>query len=436
MAEGIADTCFHMNSILKGLSYTRRDFLKKATFGAAGSSLLLNSCARHDTQIDVSYQQLDTILSQPVLKTELFTEPVIIDDVELLRYGDSILCRVISKDGAVGISVSNDLYMTELIPIFIRRILPLFIGKDAIQLESLLLEAHFRSYKLQGLALWIPIATIELAILDMLGQITGKPMGELIGEIHHSHIPLYLANNNRGRSAEESLSRIMENVSKHPFKALKIKVAGRMHLPEEPENRSEKLIPLVRKSLGDEMTIYADANSGYSIAEAIRIGRIMEDHNFGYFEEPVRFDDYEGTKRVAEALHIPIAGGEQEPSMYNFRWLIKNNALQVLQPDQFYFGGMVQTIKVARMAGIAGKKCTPHMSGRGLGYLYMMHLVSVLPNAAPFHEFKGFNDNLPMECPTSDLAIHENGTIKVPTGPGLGVVIDPDFIAKHKVLSA
>ncbi len=414
---------------------TRRDFVKKAAMGAAGSSLIINSSARRDIQSEISYQQLDNILSQPVLKTELFTEPVIIDDVTLLRYGDSMLCRVVSRDGAVGISVSNDLYMTELSPIFVKRVQPIFIGKDAVQLESLLLEAYFNSYKLQGLALWIPIATIELAVLDMLGQIAGRPMGELIGEIHHSRIPLYLANNNRGRSAEESLSRIIENVSKHPFKALKFKVAGRMHLPEEPERRSEKLIPLVRKAFGDEMIIYADANSGYSIDEAIRIGRILEDHNFGYFEEPVRFDNYEGTKRVAEALQIPIAGGEQEPSMNNFRWLIKSNALQVLQPDQFYFGGMIQTMKVARMANFTGMQCTPHMSGRGLGYLYMMHFVSALPNAAPFHEFKGLNEDLPMECPTSDLAIDKSGTIKVPTGPGLGVVIDPDFIAKHKVVT-
>lgn len=219
--------------------------------------------------------------------------------------------------------------------------------------------------------------------------------------------------------------------SEWPFKALKFKVSGRLHLPEEPTGRSEKLIPLVRKALGDDMMIYADANSGYDVKEAIRIGKIMEEYNYGYFEEPVRFDWYEGTRQVAEALNIPIAGGEQEPSMFNFKWLIKNNALQVFQPDLFYFGGMIQTVKVARMAEFAGKKCTPHMSGVGLGYLYMMHFVSILPNAADFHEFKGFNENLPMECPTSDLKINEHGSIKVPTGPGLGVIIDPDFINKH-----
>ena len=110
--------------------------------------------------------------------------------------------------------------------------------------------------------------------------------------------------------------------------------------------------------------------------------------------------------------------------------------LQVVQPDQFYFGGMIRSVKVARIADAAGIQCTPHISGRGLGYLYMMHFVSVLPNAASFHEFKGFSQRFEMGCPTSSLEIDEDGTIKVPTGPGLGVIIDPDFIKKHEIVNS
>ena len=181
----------------------------------------------------------------------------------------------------------------------------------------------------------------------------------------------------------------------------------------------------------ERMTLYADANSGYSVEEAVRIGKMLEEYNYSIYEEPVRFDAYEETKQVADALQIPLGGGEQEPSMMNFRWMIKNSALQVLQPDQFYFG-MIQSVKVARMAHAAGKLCAPHMSGTGLGYLYMMHFVSILPNTTPYNQFKGFNEDLPMECPTSDLTIDENGALKVPSGPGLGVIIDPDFIKKHE----
>jgi L-alanine-DL-glutamate epimerase-like enolase superfamily enzyme len=415
----------------------RRKFFKTTGLSLAGSSMLLNSCITAEGKdTGITSPQLDEILSRPVLKKELFANPVMIKEISLLRYGDSMLCRVVSSEGAEGISVSNDLYMTSLYPIFVKRIQPLFIGKDAVQLEEIINDVYLRNYKLQGLALWLPLATAEMAVLDMLGKIAGKSMGELIGEVHHKHIPLYLANDNRGRSAEESLIRIQETMKEWPVKALKFKVAGRMQSDEYPPGRSEKLIPLVRETFGNEMTLYTDANGGYSVEEATKIGKLMEEYNYGYFEEPVPFDWYEGTKQVADALDIPVAGGEQEPSMYNFKWMIQNNALQVVQPDQFYFGGMIRSVKVARLADAAGVKCTAHMSGHGLGYLYMMHFVSVLPNAAPFHEFKGFNQRFEMECPTSSLTIDANGTIKVPTGPGLGIIIDPDFIKKHQIVKA
>ncbi len=417
---------------------TRRNFFKTATMGALGSSFLFNSCTPADANENgITYDQLDEILSRPVLKKNLFPDPVIIDHVSLLQYGNSMLCRVVSRDGAEGICVSNSTQLVHLYPIFVNRIQPFFIGKDATQLDQLLKEVYVyqSNYKLQSLALWVPVATMEMAILDMLGQIAEKPMGELIGDIHNTHVAIYQANNNRGRSAEESLARIEQRVEETRVKALKFKVAGRMYDSDDPPGRSEKLIPLVGKRFGDDFAIYADANGGYSVDEAIRIGKLMEEYNFDYFEEPVPFDHYLETKQVADALQMFVAGGEQEPAMWNFRWMVKNDALQVFQPDQFYFGGLIPSIKVARMAEAVGKLCQPHISGAGLGYLYMMHFVSALSNAAPYHEFKGFNDNLPMECPTSSLTVDDNGAIKVPTGPGLGVNIDPDFFKKHKVVT-
>jgi L-alanine-DL-glutamate epimerase-like enolase superfamily enzyme len=147
----------------------------------------------------------------------------------------------------------------------------------------------------------------------------------------------------------------------------------------------------------------------------------------------VPFDWYEETKQVADALEIPIAGGEQEPSIHMFRWLIANNSLEIVQPDMFYFGGMIRSMKVARMAEAYGKECTPHISGSGLGYLYMMHFVSAIPNAGPYHEFKGFNNELPFKCTTSSLESNE-GVVTVPSGPGLGIEIDSDYVAMHEVV--
>jgi len=96
---------------------------------------------------------------------------------------------------------------------------------------------------------------------------------------------------------------------------------------------------------------------------------------------------------------------------------------------------MIRSMRVARMAELFGKECTPHISGSGIGYLYMMHFVSAIPNAGTYHEFKGFNKELPLTCSTSSLS-SDNGVVTVPSGPGLGIEIDPQYISKHKLVSA
>lgn len=360
---------------------------------------------------------------------------MIIESLELLRLKNNFLCRVRSKDGAVGFSVANDAQMRSLYPIFVNRLQAFFISKDARDLEALLEEVyvHQSNYKMQSLALWVPLATIEFAILDMLGNISGKSIGQLIGEIHNPHVAVYSANGDRDISVKETMERIQKEVEESKAKAIKLKVGGRMSHPEYPAGRTEELIPMVRKTYGDKMVLYADSNGSYTVTEAIRIGKLLEEYRYDFYEEPVPFDWYQETKEVADALSIPIAGGEQEPSLRNFRWLIANDAVDIVQPDMFYFGGMIRSMKVALMAHAVGKQCTPHISG-GLGYLYMMHFVSAIPNAGPYHEFKGFDTDLPFACKTSSLLSSNDGFITVPTGPGSGIEIDADYTAKHQVV--
>jgi L-alanine-DL-glutamate epimerase-like enolase superfamily enzyme len=418
---------------------TRRFFLKASALGVAGAPLLLDSCISGQNTRSagaVDYDHLDSVLAKPVLKLELFHDPVVIESLELLRYAHNFICRVRSTDGAEGLSVANNDQMASLYPIFLNRMQSFFIGKDARDWEILLEEVYvYRSnYKLQNLAFWVPLATIEFAVLDMLGKLAGKAMGELIGDIHRPRVAVYRANNFRGRSAAESIGMIRRQAEETGARAVKIKVGGRMSQNRDfPPGRTEELIPMVRKSFGDEMILYADSNGSYDVPEAIRIGKLLEEYKYDFYEEPVPFDWYEETRQVNRGLDIPIAGGEQEPSMRNFRWLIGNNALDIVQPDLFYFGGMIRSMRVARMAQATGKACTPHISGSGLGYLYMMHFVSALPNAGPFHEFKGFSRDIPLDGPGSSMSSF-NGMVVVPTGPGLGMTIDPDFVAKHKVV--
>ena len=422
----------------------RRRFLASTLVGGAGAALpayaagpaatASSAGAAPSATVALNYAKLDEVLKKPVLKRELFKTPVMIETLELLRLNNSFLCRVRSKDGAVGISGANNSQQRSLYPIHVNRLQPFFIGKDARDLESLLEEVyvHESNYKLQSLALWVPLATIEFAILDMLGRIANTSMGRLFGEIHNPKVAVYRANGERDVSAEAVMENLKQQVAESEARALKIKIGGRMSHVEYPAGRSEKLIPMVRKEFGDKMVCYADSNGSYDVAEGIKFGRLLEDYKFAFYEEPVPFDWYEETKAVTDAVNIPVAGGEQEASMHAFRWLLANDGLDIVQPDLYYFGGFIRSMKVARMAAAMGKVHTPHISD-GLGYLYMIHLVSAIPNAGPYHEFKGLSEDVPFECRTSSLKTHD-GVVTVPTGPGLGIEFDPAFVRKHAVV--
>ena len=425
----------------------RRKFISTTVAGSMAAAAFPYSYCRAEATSDSSaadvktrYAKLDEILKKPVLKRELFTSPVIIESVELLRFENNFLCRVRSKEGAEGISVGhNDLSI--LFPIFIKKLQPYFIGQDARELDLILEKIYIYSFNFRynGIALGLPLATIEFAILDMLGHIADRPVGKLIGEIHNPEVAVYVATEFREKTLEEHFELIKKTVAGYDAHALKVKVgyqyAGTkdIHYSGVP-GKTEKLIPLLRQAYGNDMSLYADSNGYYNVKEAIRIGKLLEEYKYGYFEEPVMYDHFEDIKEVADALTIPVASGEQDQSFVHFRWSIANDGLDIVQPDIYYFGGMIRAMKVALMADAFGKTIVPHMSGGGLGFLYDCILVSAVPNAGAHHEFKGLDTSVIFECPTSPLEVVD-GKIKVPTGPGMGVNIDPDFIKKHEIVS-
>lgn len=421
----------------------RRQFITRTAAGgilAASTpfSSLGNSRNSKDNLTE-RFHKLDEIHKQPVLKKELFKNPVIIETLELLQNNRSFICRVRSRDGAEGISVAhNDISF--LVPVFLRKLQPFFIGQDARELDLILEKVvnYQFNFRYNGISLGLPLATIEFAILDMLGRIAGLPIGQLIGDLHHTEVGVYAATEFREKPLEEHFALIKEVVAKYDVNAVKLKI-GYMYAGTKDiryaglPGKSERLIPMLRKEYGAGWSLYADSNGYYDVEGAIKIGKILEENEYSYFEEPVMYDHFADIKEVADGLTIPIANGEQDQGYYNFRWLIANDGIEIVQPDNYYFGGFTRSMKVARMAHAFGKQCTPHMSGGGLGYLYNIHFVSVLPNAGAHHEFKGLETQVPFECPTSSLKVVK-GKIKVPTGPGLGITIDPEFIRKHEVV--
>lgn len=373
----------------------------------------------------------------PLLEVPAGVGPLVIERIDMLQRDGFFVVRVVSTDGAEGIAVGNELHMGALWPVLTRKLREFCLGRDACAFEAWLPELlrHGSNYKLQGLGLWLPLANLEFALIDLIGRRAGAPAHALLGGLRTPRVEVYQAFNDRDLDATESVRRMVAGVAASGAKAAKFKIGGRMSRNADSlPGRSEALIPLARRTFGPGFTLYADSNGSYDVAEAIRIGRILEEHDIGFFEEPVPFDRFDDTLEVARALRIPIAGGEQDASVYNFAWMLAHGALQIAQPDLFYFGGMVRSRLVARMAAATGAECVPHISGSGVGYVYMLHFAGAVPNAGRFHEFKGdIPKGLPVSCATSTLQA-VNGFVDVPTGPGWGLEIDPEWLAGATVL--
>jgi L-alanine-DL-glutamate epimerase-like enolase superfamily enzyme len=423
---------------------TRRQFLQTAAVAtisagtaARAADAVKSEPAKRANAPVVTREQLDHILDQPVLVTDFVKSPVIVKSIEVLRNGKTFLLRTRSSDGATAITVPNSDRIANVFPLLIDQIIPTFVNQDTRRLESLLWDVYRAkdNYKYQGLALWVCVAAVEMALLELMGQVAQRPLADFFGGAVRKDIPIYVASGVRGNTPEAEIEHLQKLVAGSGAKALKFRLGGRMSRNVDSlPGRTEALIPLVRKTFGDQFTLYADANSSYDVPNALRIGRMMEDQHYSFYEEPVPFDEIWETKEVADTLAIPIAMGEQEFSLRRFAWCIQNRAMDIMQPDMHYFGGYIRCTKVARMSAAAGINLVPHMSGGSLGYLDVVHFASFTPNIGEYMEFKG-NAEIPVSCATSPLK-SVDGIVRCPTGPGFGVTIDPEFVEKAQVVKA
>ena len=362
-----------------------------------------------------SFLQLETICPSPV----------IVKSIEVYRYAGVYLVRATSQNGAVGIATCNS-RATYLIPMLQNLVIPAFIGQDARELELLVKEVYTfnNNYKFHGMPFWCCVAYVEASLFDMLGNVTQKSVGELLGGRWRDEIPIYLSSMRRDTTPQEEVDRILERLNETMARAVKLKIGGRMQYnADSMQGRTETLIPLARKTFGDEIELYADANGSYNYQKAIKIGRMLEDNGYTFFEEPCPFEQYEATKAVADALDIDVAGGEQDCNLAQFRTMIRERIVDVVQFDLMYNGGIIRAMKVARMAAEAGMKVTPHSPKYSPELATFLQFASVTRNTGPFLEF-------PARVVEYDSWYHpafvmqEGGTIKVPTGPGLGVLYD------------
>ena len=428
----------------------RREILKLTGLGgiaATGLVLPVSAGAKHASAHHKGFTPdrdriaaLRDAAAKPVLKSELLGDtPIIVESIEILRRDGEYFVKITDTDGGIGWTLTNSSRFPDAWPILANRIAPFFVGKDLRDYESLLegVYVHESNYKWQGLPFWSCVARLELAILDLLGKRASLPLNQLLGEPVRESTGIYYANGDRDRSAEWVVKRLKRDVGESGAKAVKFKLGARMSQTDESDARDRELIPLMREAFGPDMVLYADANGSYDVDSAIWFGRLLEEYDYGFFEEPVPFDHLVENKMVADALSVPIAGGEQDSSMWSLEWHLATDSLQIVQPDLIYFGGLVRSMRVARMAQVLGKQIVPHISGRGLGSLYATHFASLLPNTTDYQEYKGDPDPVPYELTVEGGRFAARaGRLPVPAGHGLGITFDPDYLASLKPVPA
>jgi L-alanine-DL-glutamate epimerase-like enolase superfamily enzyme len=360
--------------------------------------------------------------------------PVRVKSIEVLQNGSNYFVRSTSSDGVSGIALAKD-PIQDYLPILMRRVIPSFLEKDARDLETLVDDVYVKNYKLAGQAFWLPVASVEQSLFDLLGRVAKKPAAELMGGLKRKEIPVYLSGSGRDTKAEEEVDVYVKGVEATGAKAVKFKIGGRMSRNADAyPGRTDTMMKLARKRLGDKIVIYTDANGSYDSAKGIEVGRMLEDLHCGFFEEPCPWEEIGDTKKVADALKIPIAVGEQDASLWRFQWMLENGVMQIVQPDLNYNGGFIRAARVARMARKHGIPITPHNTQTGAAGAKILQFAASVPNPGEYMEYPWRKPSKPEPWYTPNLEI-KDGKIQVPTGPGLGIDYDPKYLSAARSIT-
>ena len=192
----------------------------------------------------------------------------------------------------------------------------------------------------------------------------------------------------RDITPEAEADRLAGLRDRHGYDAFKFRIGSECgHDRDEWPGRTEAIVPAVRKALGDDAALLVDANSCYTPAKAIEVGRMLEDHGVCHFEEPCPYWELEWTRQVADALDVAVTGGEQDCELPTWRRMIGMRAVDVVQPDVCYLGGLTRTLRVVAMAQAAGLPVTPHSANLSLVTVFTLHMMGAIAGAGPYVEF-------------------------------------------------
>jgi len=340
--------------------------------------------------------------------------------------------RVTAEDGAQGWGQVST-YNADITALVLhRQVAPYALGADAFDIARLMQVIPEREHKFPGSYLRRAMAGLDTALWDLRGKVEAKSVCELLGGTP-GPLRAYASSMKRDITPADEAERFLRLRDAHGFNAFKFRIGAECgHDVDEWPGRTEAIVPTIRKALGDEAALLVDANSGFSPARAIEVGRLLEDNGIEHYEEPCPYWQLEQTKEVADALDVAVTGGEQDCDLTIWRRMIDMRAVDIIQPDVCYLGGMVRTRMVAEMGAAAGLACTPHSANLSMVTLFTMHLLGAIPNAGKYLELSIEEaDYYPWQYGLfrNDPYRVKDGKVTIPAGPGWGVEVDEDWLA-------
>jgi D-galactarolactone cycloisomerase len=268
------------------------------------------------------------------------------------------------------------------------------------------------------------LSGIDTALWDLKGKVLGVPVATLLGGACRDKMEAYASG---GWAKADAIGEQLLSYTAKGFKGVKMRVG----IMDQTVNESIKRVKAARTALGDDIKLMTDAHGTFSVPEAKKFCRGVEDCDLYWFEEPISPDNRHGTAEVRASTTIPIAAGESEYTAFDVRDLIEVRALDVLQPDSAIIGGITEAMRVAHLAHTYQLELAPHCWGSAFSFMAGVNVAFASP-AAVVIEFSSGGNPMMYELVNEKIEAVD-GNILAPTAPGLGLSPNWDFVKEYTV---
>jgi L-alanine-DL-glutamate epimerase-like enolase superfamily enzyme len=346
---------------------------------------------------------------------------------------DAFLVRIHTDEGIVGIGEADTSpYVARTIVEMpsshsvARGLKEVLVGEDPLQIDRLWqLLFHASDHYGRGGAALHTISAIDMALWDIAGKAAGLPVSELLGGRRVTDIPVY-ASEVMPETADE-VRRIAERAAKAGYAALKL---GWGPLGRDLDH-DEALVRAARETLGPTRTLMLDGGRAYTVKRALELLRRVEEHDLYWFEEALAPDDLDGYRRLSDAAAVRIAAGEADATLPPFRALVETGHVDVLQPDLARCGGFTVARQIALLERTSGVEIVPHCFSTGVLVAASLQFVATLDRPT-WSEFSVADSPLVNGILREPFSLRD-GRLQVPAGPGLGIELDEDAIARVRL---